>query len=507
MNKLKTLLVSVIVGSVVAAVAIAFTGPGASTPGVSNPDFWIKNGNDVYYNPAVSGNVGIGAVGPAYKLDVQGGQINTSGGLCIAGDCKTAWSPNYWTLSGADLYPNQTSYNLGVGIISSDVNYKITTSGGGIKAESVSQPAGYFSSASGYGLIVNSGNVGIGTTAPAGAKLEVVKNGQVASFKGSINNDVWVDITNENTTAGYANLRLQKGNSIGLGLSISNSANEASIGTWTAGWPLKFVTGSSIGERMRITSTGDVGIGTPTPTNKLDIEGGMAVGATYSGTYAAPTNGMIIEGNVGIGTLIPAAKMHVSGGDILLDDNYLIKWGGGSAGIKGENPNNKLYLITANSERITIDNIGNVGIGTMVPAYQLQLSTDSAAKPGTNTWTVASDARIKTDIRPFTDGLNTILGINPVWYKYNGLGGFTADGKDNIGVIAQDMEKVAPYTVSSYYDKLNSDDAKTTELLNFNSGDLTFTTINAIKELNNKIEALRAENEALKIRVEILETR
>ena len=68
-------------------------------------------------------------------------------------------------------------------------------------------------------------------------------------------------------------------------------------------------------------------------------------------------------------------------------------------------------------------------------------------------------------------------------------------------------KKSLPYTVSSYYDKLNSDDAKTTELLNFNSGDLTFTTINAIKELNNKIEALRAENEALKIRVEILETR
>ena len=99
------------------------------------------------------------------------------------------------------------------------------------------------------------------------------------------------------------------------------------------------------------------------------------------------------------------------------------------------------------------------------------------------------------------------MGINPVWYKYNGLGGFTADGKDNIGVIAQDIEKVAPYTVSSYYDKLNSNDAATTELLNFNSGDLTFTTINAIKELNNKIEALGAENKALKNRIEILEAR
>ena len=106
------------------------------------------------------------------------------------------------------------------------------------------------------------------------------------------------------------------------------------------------------------------------------------------------------------------------------------------------------------------------------------------------------------------------MGINPVWYKYNGLGGFTADGKDNIGVIAQDIEKVAPYTVSSYYDKLNPADATTTELLNFNSGDLTFTTINAIKELNNKIEnqqkqieELQTENKTLKERIEVIETK
>src|SRR3989344_3475776 len=39
-----------------------------------------------------SGNLGIGTASPGYKLDVQAGQINSSGGLCIAGDCKTAWS-------------------------------------------------------------------------------------------------------------------------------------------------------------------------------------------------------------------------------------------------------------------------------------------------------------------------------------------------------------------------------------------------------------------------------
>jgi hypothetical protein len=37
------------------------------------------------------GNVGIGTTGPGYKLDVQAGQVNASGGLCIAGDCKTSW--------------------------------------------------------------------------------------------------------------------------------------------------------------------------------------------------------------------------------------------------------------------------------------------------------------------------------------------------------------------------------------------------------------------------------
>src|SRR5947209_14741836 len=37
-------------------------------------------------------NVGIGTNTPGYKLDVQGGQINASGGFCIAGDCKTSWS-------------------------------------------------------------------------------------------------------------------------------------------------------------------------------------------------------------------------------------------------------------------------------------------------------------------------------------------------------------------------------------------------------------------------------
>ncbi|HEX2023645.1 MAG TPA: hypothetical protein VHF00_03010, partial [Acidimicrobiales bacterium] len=37
------------------------------------------------------GEVGIGTSAPGYRLDVQGGAVNASGGLCIAGVCKSSW--------------------------------------------------------------------------------------------------------------------------------------------------------------------------------------------------------------------------------------------------------------------------------------------------------------------------------------------------------------------------------------------------------------------------------
>jgi hypothetical protein len=51
------------------------------------------------------------------------------------------------------------------------------------------------------------------------------------------------------------------------------------------------------------------------------------------------------------------------------------------------------------SEKFRITSTGNVGIGTTGPTFQLQLSQDSAAKPSTNTWTVSSDRRLKTNIQ------------------------------------------------------------------------------------------------------------
>jgi len=159
---------------------------------------------------------------------------------------------------------------------------------------------------------------------------------------------------------------------------------------------------------------------------------------------------------------------------------------------------NTLGLTVGGSEKMRIDNLGNVGIGTTNPLYQLQLSTDSAAKPTTNTWTVPSDARLKTNVTAFSDGLSVISQINPVRYTLNGLAG-TPAGAQGIGVIAQDILQVAPYTVSTYSAKLNPDDLATTQLYSFNSGDLTFVMINAIKELNTDVRQIQAAGGVLTV--------
>ena len=76
---------------------------------------------------------------------------------------------------------------------------------------------------------------------------------------------------------------------------------------------------------------------------------------------------------------------------------------------------------------------------------------------------VPSDVRVKKEIRPYINGLSIIKRINPVWFKYNGKAGFPNDNQYHIEVIAQEIAKVAPYTVNSFPPmKLNPEDKELT---------------------------------------------
>ena len=134
---------------------------------------------------------------------------------------------------------------------------------------------------------------------------------------------------------------------------------------------------------------------------------------------------------------------------------------------------------------------GYGGYFTSAADYAL-VANGTAAKPGGGSWSVFSDSRIKENITPYTKGLADILLINTVTYEYNGLAG-TTKGAKYTGVIAQEMKEIFPETVSTYKAKLNEEDEEKTELYDFNSSDLTFALINAVKELKAEIEILKAK--------------
>lgn len=165
--------------------------------------------------------------------------------------------------------------------------------------------------------------------------------------------------------------------------------------------------------------------------------------------------------------------------------------------------------MTINTNRMKYFSInftaGEVGIGTTSPTHQLQLSVDDAAKPSTNTWTIVSDIRVKEDTSTFTDGLNVIKQIHPVNYTYNGKAGLPK--VPGIGVIAQEIQPIAPYTIKPFMALLDSTDTVQTELLGFNSGPLLFVVINAIKQLDSTNTALAEKDSIKDAKIQELETK
>jgi hypothetical protein len=300
-------------------------------------------------------------------------------------------------------------------------------------------------------------------------------------------------------------------------------------------------TGATIAERMRITSTGNVGIGTTSPTATLHITPNSSnyafkidQGASGHGilSYVNTTssnqillnatsnvNGLIVlgNGNVGIGAGTPLLKLDVrdgtgvsgSGGHVQIGapdanaDEKIIGFGDRGCGtvftpspcvsIGEQDADNRMVLRAAESFRFSGGNVlpdidGPQLLGAPFNRWGAVYAINGTIQ--------TSDARLKQGIANLKYGLSQVMQLRPVSFQWKQGN----DKRTHLGLIAQEVDAVVPEAVQK------GGDAATP--LGMNYSDLIPVLIKAIQEQQGTLEraqaeikTLRAENEALSRRI------
>ena len=247
-----------------------------------------------------------------------------------------------------------------------------------------------------------------------------------------------------------------------------------------------------------ITNDGRLGIKTRHPDQALEVNGDVFVGKiNYGGaqrTFPMHGNFLAFEGT----------------------DSYHGTWGSqktyGNSNIfafyrwdKSDDVSDLRLLLTDNvnatSKTVSFSIGGMSGLFSLGNYPSINHSTDyreyfrfenlgHARKVGGTMWENLSDARTKTNVSDYTPGLNELLRVRPVNYSYKA--GFGIPG-NYVGVLAQELEQVAPEMVRTTDDSKNGvDHIKYVDASNF-----TFMLINAVKTLKQENDARRRENDAL----------
>lgn len=233
-----------------------------------------------------------------------------------------------------------------------------------------------------------SGNLGVGTTLPI-SKLDAVVNISGGSDILTIQNQN----TGSNTTK-YAGLKFKGNDTVG---SSKDSAyirafpsDQDFVGSYLSFWTRN---ADSLGERMRIDSSGNFLVGTTNSFARLTVESSLN-----------------------------QDKLAIRGyGDNL---GYGSTW----------------YKATTNSTPLRFRNTANTAdIGSIS-------TTDTSTAYNTS-----SDYRLKRDIAPMTGALEKVAALKPVTYKWR------ADGSDGEGFIAHELAEVVPQCVTGEKDAVDAE--------------------------------------------------
>tara|TARA_Y100000004_G_scaffold48056_1_gene52927 strand:+ start:5898 stop:7487 length:1590 start_codon:yes stop_codon:yes gene_type:complete len=316
---------------------------------------------------------------------------------------------------------------------------------------------------------------------------------------------------------------------------------------------------NSASERMRINSSGKLGLGETSPQGTMHIKTSDS-GATADGG----ANDLVVENssNSGISILSGAS----ASGSIYFGDSGLAYDGY----IQYDQTNRKFNIVTAGSGGITIDASGNVGIGTTSPAsnagfgspvlevtgssggsllssntttgseatfstfssgLQIAMAGSSTASDnailfrtgntnsshnsstrmtitsggnigapsGTNIYN-ASDARLKQNINSLSDSLNIINNLNPI--SFNWADNFEDAEKDKTlyGFVAQEVQNVFPDAVENFAggDDIELNGETIENPLSVREKFIIPILVKAMQEQQEQIKALQSEINILK---------
>lgn len=334
--------------------ATAFTAGSVVFAGASGV---YSQNNGQFFWDGVNSRLGIGTTSPTVPLEVVGSmravgllqRVNNSSLTLVGGDTFNTTgasialrgSSSAFNAYGMEFYAGGsermrilTGGNVGIGtgspaekltVNSASSEFAIQWSGPGnewVLASAANRSYIRNKTTGGETLtILNAGNVGIGTTSPA-TKLQV------------------------SAASGYNEIRVTSGAN-NLGLSID--AGAAYLATFQS-TPLTFQTNSA--ERMRIDTSGNVGIGTSSPGYRLDVASGDT---TASLGYA-----MRLRSNA----TATAASMQFTNSGASSQTGLVTCTDTGTMTIQSDGASSLLAFRTNGNERMRIASNGNVGIGT-----------------------------------------------------------------------------------------------------------------------------------------------